>query len=43
MGVKRYIVVDSLGNYLKSFTTYQQALTYKLYIGGINNYKIIEK
>lgn len=23
MGVKRYIVVDSLGNYLKSFTTYQ--------------------
>lgn len=40
MGLK-YIVVDSLGNKLRSFTTYQQALTYKLYIGGINNYKII--
>lgn len=42
MGIK-YIVVDSLGNYLKSFTTYRQALSYKLYIGGINNYKIIKK
>lgn len=43
MAVKKYWVVDSLGNYLKSFTSYKEAMTYKLYVGGITNYKIIEK
>lgn len=42
MAILRYIVVDSLGNYLRSFPTYKQAYTYKIFVGGFN-YKIIER
>lgn len=28
--MKRYIVEDSLGNPIKSFTTYKQAFTFKI-------------
>lgn len=31
--MKRYRIYDSLGNYLKSFSTYKQASTYKIMCG----------
>lgn len=34
--MRRYIVKDSLGNILRSFPTYQQAMTFKIACGRMD-------